>query len=93
MDAVPESSAVSQKTTIFQGAITIIIPKISQFSCFLHNETDETVTLKHCIYPLFYCSFAEIMCKDGIFCRTRINNSRTRNFQMNIPYRYQELET
>ena len=51
--------AVPQKTTIFQGSITIIIPKISQFSCFLHNETDETVTLKHCIYALFYCSFAE----------------------------------
>ena len=59
MDAVPESGAVSQKTTISQESITIIIPKISQFNCFLHNENDETVTLKHFIYPLFYCSFAE----------------------------------
>ena len=35
----------------------------------------------------------EMICEDDIFCGTGINNSRTRNFQMNIPYRYQELET
>ena len=32
----------------------------------------------------------EMMCEDSIFCGTGINNSLTRNFQMNIAYRYQD---
>ena len=54
MDAVPESGAVSHKTGIFQGFITVIIPKISQFT-FLHNEIDEIETLNTSLILVQFC--------------------------------------